>query len=83
VVDVGVGWVSARGVWLRLYAAWIRDFEADKDHFNNAVSVGMTFSQNWGASIDYDDTGFFVPGLTLNAGNHADKQVSLNLHYNF
>ena len=83
VADLGVGWVSSKGVWVNLYAALVRDFEIDEGYLNTAISVGMVFSKNWGASIDYNDTNYFVPGAVPGVAGQINHETSLNLHYNF
>lgn len=82
-IDLGAGWTLADRYWIRLYAAWIKDFEADDTHLNTALSLGVLFSERWSASFDYSNTDFFIPGTVPAPGLEPDDQYSFNLHYNF
>jgi hypothetical protein len=83
VADLGVGWVSSKGIWVNVYVALVQDFEIDDGYLNTAISVGMAFSERWGASIAYGDTNYFVPGAEPGIAGQINHETSLNLHYNF
>ena len=83
VIDLGVGWISPRGFWITVYAAIVRDFDADDSHFNNQVSLGMTLSERWSGSFDFVDSDYFLPGNNTQPGDAFDKQYVLSLHFNF
>jgi hypothetical protein len=83
VADLGIGWISSKGFWVTIYAALVRDFEIDESYINTAISVGMVFSNNWGASIDFNNTDYFIPGTVPGFAGQIDHETSLNLHYNF
>jgi len=83
VVDVGAGWVSTSGVFLNAYIAWVKDFEVGKTYLNTELSLGMSFSDNWSASIAWDLTEFFIPGTIVDFKGHLERQFAFSLHYNF
>ena len=83
IVDAGVGWVSPSGFFINAFVSWVRDFEVDETYLNTALSLGMVFSDNWSASIDYDNTDYFVPGSFVEPEGRLEKTLSFNLFYNF
>ena len=83
VVDVGAGWVSTSGVFLNAFIAWVKDFEVGETHLNTELSLGMSFSDNWSASIEWDETEFFIPGTIVDFKGHPERQFAFSLHYNF
>lgn len=83
VADLGVGWISARGFWITAYGAIVRDFEADDNHFNRQVSLGLNLSERWSGSFDYVNSDFFLPGNNAQIGSNIDKQLVFSLHFNF
>ena len=83
IADLGIGWVSSKGLWVNVYAALVRDFEIDESYLNTAISVGMVFTENWGASVDWNNTDYFVPGTVPGLAGNIEHEISLSLHYNF
>ena len=83
VIEVGAGWVSARGVFINGYISWIKDYEVEETYLNTRLSLGMNFSAKWSASLDWDDTDFFIPGTIVGVKGKLERQFAINLHYNF
>jgi len=46
VLDLGGGWLSSKGTWIRLYVALIRDLKSDESYYNSAISVGRVLFAN-------------------------------------
>lgn len=83
VIEVGAGWISARGVFLNGYLSWIKDYEVGETYLNTRLSLGMNFSAKWSASLDWDNADFFMPGTIVDVKGKLERQIAINLHYNF
>lgn len=82
-IDIGAGCIFNNGVFVNAYIAWIKDFEVDETYLNTELSLGWNFSANWSASVDYDNSEYFVPGTIVDVNGRVERQWGLNLHYNF
>jgi len=81
--EVGFSWSNARGFWVGFYPTWIRDYEADDNHFNYTLTVGKVFRDRWGLSVDLADMEYFVPGKAPIFDEQLDKMIEVNLHFLF
>lgn len=81
--DLGINWLGEAGWWVTVYCTYIKDFESSKTYLNKAISVGRSFGKGWGLSIDLSESEFFLPGENVPGTRSYERDLIVNLHYNF